>query len=453
MRFFSGWMWELNQWASIVLGSISLGMLLWYVLQKQVGSPAVSLNVCGRVFLVSRRTRNKLFSMTQNRPWLLHECDPTYFQFILNYVNRIAWQVSETDFPTLPRDRSARLQIAQDAFHIGLEAFAKHCLDHTFHERTLTREDVANTLLLKPKQAWFCCDMVLNQPQLSGAVFESCDFSGTTFRGGQLDDCVFKNCNLSRCIFTDNASLTDAVFEACTLTQASFQGVSRLCRVSFQNSNLSRVDFPETCELELCEFLYCGLQEVVFHQSNLTRVLMECCSGGKFKHVTWEFFASRKLEEDRFRPRLRSPIVLFWNDVKDFTFVNCNFTGRELGFRGRSFNGCQFEGCHFRVLEMVDVSFNKCSFLQCEFGQPQGESEQMMLSVRFLGCRFVQSILGQWTIAQLDARLCMCSFKNTKTDGETNAVFRGTCTNHQGKELRGDAQVVWDKASVMLLEE
>jgi uncharacterized protein YjbI with pentapeptide repeats len=129
-----------------------------------------------------------------------------------------------------------------------------------------------------------CIDVVLRDPDMSGAELRDCRFRGTAFRnpnlatatilGGSLTLVALEGGRLTG-LRVAEAEVRDVVWRGCGADMATFRH-ARLLHVTFQDCSLREADFAGM-RGELVRFTGCDLRGASFHHADLARCELRGC--------------------------------------------------------------------------------------------------------------------------------------------------------------------------------
>jgi uncharacterized protein YjbI with pentapeptide repeats len=115
--------------------------------------------------------------------------------------------------------------------------------------------------------------------EVEGKLLRGEDFSGESFAGGTLRDCVCESCNFSNADFTDT-KLQTVVFRECKLLGVDFSKCSKfLFKIEFENCTISQTVFSRLdlggmsfagSRIIECDFLDTNLRKCSFENADLS---------------------------------------------------------------------------------------------------------------------------------------------------------------------------------------
>lgn len=143
--------------------------------------------------------------------------------------------------------------------------------------------------------------------ELSGVIFQKCDFTGAMFADSTIFDCRFEECNfveanfssahIHDCRFYDSdlseATLTRATISHCTLTRVIFSSASiqraelmsvEAISCNFLSGNLEKTRLTDSNFLS-CNFFNTNLEEAVFDNCNLSNSVLTNARLGDTKFI------------------------------------------------------------------------------------------------------------------------------------------------------------------------
>ena len=129
-----------------------------------------------------------------------------------------------------------------------------------------------------------CIDVVLRDPDMSGAVLRDCTFRDTTFQNANLATATIRGGSLTRVVVEGGrltglqvieADVADALWSGCGADMATFRH-ARLVHVTFQDCSLREADFAGM-RGEFVRFTGCDLRGASFRHAELTGSELRRC--------------------------------------------------------------------------------------------------------------------------------------------------------------------------------
>ena len=320
----------------------------------------------------------------------------------------------------------------------------KNCVfrSSVWENMSITCADISNAVFDEASMIGICFrsvnldESLFRNCQLAQAEFVCCQNTQNAFHDANLFGASFLNCNLEKAsLFRANASY--AKFDGCTIdngdcAEAYFRSAA-LRGNSFQRTRFYNATF-DWAIIEQCDFRFALLDHVQFtalkcRKSRFPYASMtdSTFSGSRFETCD---FTGADLSDSTATHLTMQQCRLRQTDFSRTKFVDCVFTGPANQIQSCTFSGSQF-------LSAGEGRFADLTFVNCAFDETQF-SEWKLSNVTFQNCRFHGSA---FSMCQFEAVL----FSNCYSGREGNEPLTGEifsrdhllASNQRSKEMNG----------------